>query len=149
MLTRTQRPWIHWLSSSSGDSSDFTACFTTENEKSFKAAPYLTQPGQEILSRVNHNPNDLEDIIINGISNWFVRRQKLDFFDSTQSNLLPSPANIPRWVAHLFLTTTVNIAAAMANSDGSIFIIPLDHFYDHELLYGSSMSDLLASHSAI
>ena len=71
-----------------------------------------------------------------GISNWTVKRLKNDFIDTTQSpsKPLPSPTHIPRWTAHMFLTTTINIGAAVSTPDSGVYALPYDHFYDNELL---------------
>ncbi|KAK3368704.1 hypothetical protein B0H63DRAFT_529067 [Podospora didyma] len=124
-------PWIHWFNTAS--SVDFTQCFSPEEVTELSSAPYITQPGGAILSQLTEGPGVLEDMITTGVSNWFKQRQKTDFFDAS-SKLLSSPRNIPRWVAHLLLTTTINIVAARMESDGDTFQIPLDHFYDNELL---------------
>jgi len=134
------RPWIHWFNPSS--SNDFLACLSEKNKQDFLAAPYITQPGQGLLSALTTGPDVLELMIEDGVSNWFSQRVKSDFFD-TGSNFLPSPAHIPRWVAHLFLTTTVNIVAAAMDSDGATIAIPSDHFYDNELLSSAGVGQLL------
>lgn len=71
---------------------------------------------------------------------WFKQRQKNDFFDE-QKQLLKQPRNIRWWVAHLLLTTTVNIAGA--SNQG--FVVPPDHFLDNELLILESTFDLAVS----
>jgi hypothetical protein len=124
------RPWIHWLSSNVGD---FAACFTQKEINGFQDAPYITQPDQNLLSAVNHNPNELERMISTGVSNWFSRRRANDFMDSN-NELLKSPANIPRWVSHLFLTTTTNLGAALTDPGTGRTKVPQDHFFDRELL---------------
>jgi hypothetical protein len=134
------RPWIHWFNPSSSD--DFIACLSEKNKQDFLAAPYITQPGQGLLSALTTGPDVLEPMIENGVSNWFGRRVKADFFDAS-SNLLPSPAHVPRWVAHLFLTTTINIFASTMDSNGTTFRIPADHFYDNELLQTAGLGQLL------
>ena len=107
-------------------------------------APYITQPGQGLLSALTVGPDILEPMIQSGVSNWFNQRLRADFFDAS-AKLVASPANIPRWAAHLFLTTTVNILAADMDANGTTFQIPADHFYDNELLQTASVSHLLVS----
>jgi hypothetical protein len=136
------RPWIHWFNPST--SNDFEACFSADNIAEFKAAPYITQPGQRLLSALTIGPDVLEQMIGNGVNNWFGWRQKADFFDASGSQLVASPAHIPRWAAHLFLTTTINLLAANMSSDGKTMMIPADHFYDNELLQ-SGIGQLLVS----
>ncbi|KAF7539840.1 hypothetical protein G7Z17_g12337 [Cylindrodendrum hubeiense] len=139
VMKEIHEPWLHWFNNNS--TINFTDCFTDENNKEFMAAPYLTQPGGSILSQLTEGPDVLEQMITDGISAWFLRRVKNDFFSA--SGLLPSPKNVPRWAAHLFLTTTINMAAAKMNSNDESFSIPLDHFYDNESL-SSSLINLLS-----
>ncbi|KAF2225804.1 hypothetical protein BDZ85DRAFT_307780 [Elsinoe ampelina] len=148
IMKELHAPWIHWYGSSAGGSlpgfdSDFTACFSQKNRDDFKKAPYITQVGQAMLSAVDQNPNDLEGFIKTGVLNWFTNRQTWDFFDSQRNNLQEHPKNVDRWTAHLFLTTTINIATASQNSEGTAWIVPNDHFYDQELLSQSFISALL------
>jgi hypothetical protein len=88
------------------------------------------------LSNVNSSPNEFENAVETGISNWFVQRLKNDFIDTTQSPSKPlqSPTHIPRWTAHMFLTTTINIGAAVSPGAPGVYGLPYDHFYDNELL---------------
>ena len=82
----------------------------------------------------------LEPLILSGVQAWFKQRQKNDFFDE-KGQLLTQPHNIKRWVAHLLLTTTINIAGA--SNQGSV--VPPDHFLDNELLILESTFDLAVS----
>ncbi|KAK3312168.1 hypothetical protein B0H66DRAFT_485841, partial [Apodospora peruviana] len=140
IMKELHSPWIHWFNPSSSD--DFIACLSEKNKQDFLAAPYITQPGQGLLSALTTGPDVLEPMIEAGVTNWFVQRLRSDFFDA-KSNLLLSPAHVPRWVAHLFLTTTINIFAATMDSNGTTFRIPADHFYDNELLASAGVGHLL------
>ena len=82
----------------------------------------------------------LEPLILSGVQAWFKQHQKNDFFDE-KGQLLTQPNNIQRWVAHLLLTTTINIAGA--SNQG--FVVPPDHFLDNELLILESTFDLTVS----
>ncbi len=73
--------------------------------------------------------DNLEPLIISGLQAWFKERQISDF-NSAGGQLVPQPKNIQRWVSHLLLTTTINIAGPR-NQDSTI---PPDHFFDNELL---------------
>ena len=83
-----------------------------------------------------------------GISNWFGKRLKNDFIDTTQSPSKPlqTPAHIPRWTAHMFLTTAINIGAAVSTGTPGVYALPYDHFYDNELLQNF---DLIASNPSL
>lgn len=132
----------------------------------YKKLPYITEDGQSVFSAVDHNPEELETAIKNGIVNWFLIRRKNDFFDSA-SKLLKNPKNIPRWVSHLFLTTTINMEGAALKpnlkpppsmvSDAlvmnvpkpkGVWVIPDNHFYDQELLSLTNFSTLLVRSTA-
>ena len=82
----------------------------------------------------------LEPLILSGVQAWFKQRQKNDFFDGN-GQLLTQPHHVQRWVAHLLLTTTINIAGA--SNQG--FVVPPDHFLDNELLILQSTFDLAVS----
>ena len=84
--------------------------------------------------------DSLESLILSGVQAWFKQRQKNDFLDKKEQ-LLTQPYNIQRWVAHLLLTTTINIAGA--SNQGSV--VPPDHFLDNELLILESTFDLAVS----
>ena len=84
--------------------------------------------------------DSLEPLILSGVQVWFKQRQKNDFLDD-KAQLLTQPHNIQRWVAHLLLTTTINIAGA--SNQG--FVVPPDHFLDNELLILESTFKLAVS----
>ncbi|EAQ84601.1 hypothetical protein CHGG_08615 [Chaetomium globosum CBS 148.51] len=132
IMKEMHSPWLHWYRLSGS----FRSCFSPDNIATFEKAPYLTTPGLGILSSANGSPNELESAVKSGISNWTVKRLKTDFIDTTQSPSKPlqSPTHIPRWTAHMFLTTTINIGAAVSTSDPGVYALPYDHFYDNELL---------------
>ncbi|KAK4184363.1 hypothetical protein QBC35DRAFT_59114 [Podospora australis] len=144
IMKELHEPWIHWYNPSSPG--DFSACFTDTQKKAFLEAPYITQPGSKprLLSALTVGPDVLERYIKTGVSNFFNQRLNADFFvDSGKSKLVETPLNISRWVAHILLTTTVNIAAAKMDSGGTSFQIPADHFYDSELLQNAGVGQLL------
>ncbi|RYP08742.1 hypothetical protein DL765_008687 [Monosporascus sp. GIB2] len=112
IMKELHRPWLHWYSLSGS----FQSCFTSDDVTTFEKAPYITTPGLGLLSSVKPSPGELETAVRSGISNWFGKRLKNDFLDTTQSPSKPlqSPTHIPRWTAHMFLTTTINIGAAVS-----------------------------------
>ncbi|KAK4158963.1 hypothetical protein QBC43DRAFT_348297 [Cladorrhinum sp. PSN259] len=132
IMKELHRPWLHWYSLSGS----FQSCFAPDDVTTFEKAPYITTPGLGLLSSVKSSPGELETAVRSGISNWFGKRLKNDFIDTTQtpSKPLQSPTNIPRWTAHMFLTTTINIGAAVSAGQPGVYALPYDHFYDNELL---------------
>ncbi|KAK4224652.1 hypothetical protein QBC38DRAFT_12997 [Podospora fimiseda] len=144
VMKELREPWIHWYNPSSGN--DFTACFSQQQKETFLAAPYLTQPSSKprLLSALTVGPDLLEKFIETGVNNLFNHRLTNDFFvNSTRSKLRDSPAHLSRWVAHLLLTTTINMAAAKMDSGGTSFQIPRNHFYNDELLSDAYLGQLL------
>jgi len=129
--------WVRRFNPSSPN--DFIACLSEKNKQDFLTAPYINQAGLGLLSALTTGPDVLEPLIKNGVSNWFGQRLKADFFDAS-SKLILSPAHVPRWVAHLFLTITINIFAATMDSGDATFPIPADHFYDNELLQSAALA---------
>jgi hypothetical protein len=139
IMKELHSPWLHWYGSPS--SPYFDSCFTSDDIATFEKAPYITNMEQGLLSRVNNNPNELENAVRSGISNWFGQRLKNDFIHTMdgRSKPLESPTHIPRWTAHMFLTTTINIGAAERTRDAEKpdeYDLPYDHFYNNELLQG-------------
>ena len=129
---------MHWLS----PTDNLANCLSSDDIVAFKKAPYLTKPGSpSILSGATVTTADfLEPLVISGVRAWFKQRQKNDFFDGN-GQLLTQPQNVQRWVAHLLLTTTINVAGA----SNSGFIVPPDHFMDNELLMLDSTFSLTVS----
>ena len=106
-------------------------CFSQADLLAFKNAPYLTKPGNPtpLGGATVLGANDLEPLILSGLQAWFTQR-KINDFSGLGGQLEPQPKNIQRWVSHLLLTTTINIAGP----NGQDFTIPPDHFFNNELL---------------
>lgn len=85
----------------------------------------------------------MELIIENGVNKWYSTRKIMDFFDS-QRHLRSEPSNVRRWMAHLLLTTTVNIIVAQTIRQK--WFAPVNHFYDQEMLSQYSKTDLLVTY---
>ncbi|KAK3985450.1 hypothetical protein QBC44DRAFT_384841 [Cladorrhinum sp. PSN332] len=144
IMKELHEPWIHWYNPSSAN--DFTACFSEAQRQAFLAAPYITQPSSKprLLSALTTGPDVLERHIETAVNNLFNQRLTNDFFvDSTRAKLLDSPSHLPRWVAHLLLTTTINMVAAEMDPGGTSFQIPRNHFYNDELLSDAYLGQLL------
>ena len=104
----------------------------TQTEKQiYTNTPYLSSPAG--LFRRVQDANNLEPIVTNGVSQWFSQRMIRDFTES--GNVKPQADNVDRWMAHLLLTTTVNITTAL--DDPMVenqCLPPSDFFIDLEAL---------------
>ena len=135
-------PWYHWYS---GENSNVSQCFSDDDEKLFNSTPWLTGPGQSIFTGASVRfANELEPSIKSTVTNWYSVRLMNDLAEPSASNdqkPKKQPSNIPKWMAHILLTTTINISTS--TNDGVTYTAPLDHFVNNELL--SSYGDLLVS----
>ncbi|KAF2259587.1 hypothetical protein CC78DRAFT_591763, partial [Lojkania enalia] len=133
VMKELHKPWLHWLVAG-------RAMFELMPEplyKSLAAPTWLTAPGfPPLYGGSVKTAENLEQIILDSLREWFVKRKQRDFFlkDGSASE---SPLNIQRWAAHFLLSTNVNIAAA-PNAQP---IIPYDFFFNYEML--RVYSDLL------
>jgi hypothetical protein len=84
----------------------------------------------------------MEPIVQNGVNKWYTTRKTLDFL-GTDNRLRSQPSNIRRWMAHLLLTTTINIAVAQTIRQK--WFAPANHFYNKEMLSQYSATGLLVS----
>ncbi|KAI8715144.1 Tyrosinase-Cu-bd domain-containing protein [Fusarium sp. LHS14.1] len=128
IMKELHEPWIHWLGNETGS---FKSSLSADDIKEFRSLPWLTEEDSDVLSAINTNPNVLENAIIRGVDHWFDTRRSLDFL-SPSGKMKQSPSKIPRWVAHRFLTTTINIGCTL--SKAGKYILPPNHLYDKELL---------------
>ncbi|KAE8355652.1 hypothetical protein BDV28DRAFT_155259 [Aspergillus coremiiformis] len=93
-------PWYHWQANR-----DLKGCLSQQQIDLFKRLPYLSSPWA-LFSRVT-SAEDLETNVVTPLVNkWFNLHANRDF--NGQHNA--QPANLHRWMAHLLLTTTINIA---------------------------------------
>jgi len=128
--TRYHRPWYHWFSN---DNLNITKCLKAEEAQSLINVPYIGPSGYFHPD----SAENLEKIIENSVTNWFKRRLQNDFFEYDESKKRQvrrqSPSNVKRWMAHLLLTTTINIGAGQSeNGNVSCWKPPLDGFLDME-----------------
>ncbi|RSL99875.1 hypothetical protein CDV31_012009 [Fusarium ambrosium] len=130
IMKELHEPWMHWLGN---ETSSFKNALSPDDVKEFQNLPWITLEDDDPLSAINTNPGDLEDDIKRGVDRWFDTRRLLDYF-SSPDQIKENPSNLPRWVAHLFLTTTINIGSALSNGSGGKYILPPNHLYDSELL---------------
>jgi hypothetical protein len=72
----------------------------------------------------------MEHHIIDGTEAWFSSRWEMDFLDEKRQPR-ESVKGLKRWVAHVLLTTTVNIQTAQPS--GSKWLLPPNHFVNFEL----------------
>ncbi|KAH7139609.1 hypothetical protein B0J13DRAFT_447504, partial [Dactylonectria estremocensis] len=142
IMKELRDPWIHWFGGNGN--SLFIECLPPHTKAAFQQAPYLsTSDAGGLLGNARQNPGELEKMITTGVSNWFRTRVRKDFFteESSWATLDVKPRNIPRWAAHLFLTTTINLVGAQATGlqpfgDDQVWLIPDDHFFASEFIKG-------------
>ncbi|KAL2785090.1 hypothetical protein BJX66DRAFT_315515 [Aspergillus keveii] len=129
VMKELQNPWIHWQSSA-GSVAD---CLSPAQRQHFKSKPYLSNNNLPLgnIKSADH----LETIVRRGVSAWNAQRKKHDF-KNEDGTLKLSPANIPRWMAHLLLTTTVNIHCGERGQLGGqdIVTLPPSHFFNKDVL---------------
>ncbi|GIJ84914.1 hypothetical protein Asppvi_003765 [Aspergillus pseudoviridinutans] len=127
IMKELQNPWLHWHSAAGSVSQ----CLSPAQTEYFKTKPYLSTDDL-VLGKVKF-ADQLESIVRSGVSEWYAQRMKHDFKDSNGS-LKQSPSNIPRWVAHLLLTTTINIHCGELNGGDDTLTVPPNHFFNDEIL---------------
>lgn len=116
-------------------------CLNDKQKKLLGSIPYLSaSPASwDLLGKVQ-SAEALEAIVTSLVSKWFQRHAKSDFKEST-GGYRTTPSNMHRWMAHLLLTTTVNIATGsrvVAFAAEGAAILPFrasrDLFMNFELL---------------
>lgn len=77
---------------------------------------------------------ELEGHIKQTVTDWYSTRLMSDFSNKSNGKLVPKtqPANIRRWMAHLLLTTTINIGTSQIDDDN--YAAPQNLFFNEELL---------------
>jgi hypothetical protein len=85
----------------------------------------------------------MEPYIIYGIEAWFSSRWKMDFLDDKKQPR-ETIKGLKRWVAHILLTTTVNIQTAQLSSEQK-WLLPPNHFINFELKGQGDPSNLWVS----
>lgn len=152
------RPWYHWLTSDL----DLTACLTKEQKTRYGKVKFLSKDKEDVFTGFD-GPNvepvggqALETLVKPVIKKWMMNRLDKDFF-SKPEELVKSPTNVRRWMAHLLLTTSINISTS-ETSRGDPDILTMmtgrgrNHFLNDELLttdYGTSLNLLVCSISRI
>ncbi|KNG87651.1 hypothetical protein ANOM_004147 [Aspergillus nomiae NRRL 13137] len=148
IMKEIHRLWCHWKSRGT----NITQCLSDEQLKLFTELDYLTPAQWNPLGGAGSAEQLEQDIITGLISSWFQQRCENDF-KKTNGQYKPEPANVHRWMAHLLLTTTINIATgskvvAFATTEdnkfspaGSLTLAPLDLFMNFELLLKDTFSD--------
>jgi hypothetical protein len=133
------RPWLHWKT----DDNDFSGNFSPDDTTAFVNAPYLTDQSSKALFSNVSSAESMMGIATNGVNKWYTQRRNLDFLDSS-SQPLTNPNHVQRWMAHVLLTTTINIVPAQTS--GGKWMAPADHFYDSELFTRYSSTGLLVGY---
>jgi hypothetical protein len=116
----------------------------------FDNFPYLSDPagsdGEATgrLSRVQ-TADKMEVYVKAGVDKWLNNRRKKDFLDS-KSHPLENVQNVQRWLAHVLLTTTINLTTALPDKQGNYAnILPDEHFYNSDLFGTASATQIQVS----
>jgi hypothetical protein len=146
IMKELHTPWYHWKS---GKNTTFLKCIPKGIQTMLEGIPYLTGSGQKCFVGASVKDADtLEGIIEEAVSDWYNNRQLADFSTGPSSDAKPrpNPNNVQRWMAHLLLTTTINIGTS--DNDGETFHANQNLFFNSELLSESNNLDLLVRHLA-
>ncbi|KAF8453889.1 hypothetical protein BDZ91DRAFT_853126 [Kalaharituber pfeilii] len=139
VMKELQKPWYHWRG---GTHSTISDCLSMKEKATLKNIRYLSTDG--ILFAGINNPDILESAVKRGVDLWFKQRARLDFAEAFGD---PAPAqrgSMKRWMAHLLLTTTINITASTdAYGAEGARIPPSDAFWNNMLLSQRAFSDLM------
>ncbi|EON68666.1 hypothetical protein W97_07924, partial [Coniosporium apollinis CBS 100218] len=127
VMKELHKPWLHW----SIDNHSFVSNLAISDKERFMDAPYLTDQTTRMLFCRVSSAESMEPIVQDGVSKWYNTRKQVDFFNDLRQ-LRPQPLNIRRWMAHVLLTTTTNVAVIQCY--GKKRYEPADHFYDQEML---------------
>ncbi|KIW87788.1 uncharacterized protein Z519_11762 [Cladophialophora bantiana CBS 173.52] len=136
VMKELHKPWPHWHT----DNHSLVSNMPQRLKNRFKTAPYLTDQSTGSVFSLVKSAESLESIVEKGISKWYSTRKSLDFLDSG-NRLRSNPSNVRRWMAHLLLNTTINIA--VAQTIGQKWRAPANHFYNREMFSQYSATDLL------
>jgi len=112
-------PWLHWISPRN---SDIIQCCSPDVKQQLLNTAWISSNGNP-FGKVE-TADQLQLFIQSGVDQWTSQRKQHDFSGS------PSQVKIQRWMAHLLLTTTVNIQAGQFTSiAGKDAVgIPIDFF---------------------
>ncbi|KAJ0426754.1 hypothetical protein BJY00DRAFT_306749 [Aspergillus carlsbadensis] len=129
VMKELQNPWLHWQSAAGS----VHECLSPAQIEHFKTKPYLSTSNLALGN--TKSADHLETIVRRGVTAWNAQRIKHDF-KNEDGSLRISPDNIPRWVAHLLLTTTVNIHCGerAQPEDKDIVTVPPSHFFNKDVL---------------
>ncbi|OJJ76862.1 hypothetical protein ASPBRDRAFT_201942 [Aspergillus brasiliensis CBS 101740] len=145
-------PWYHWKT----PRHDLTPCLSDTQVELFRTLPYLSPSSWDLLGNVDSAEKLEHDFITKLVSSWFAQHHDNDFM-ITKTQYKTNPANLHRWMAHLLLTTTINIATgsevvafAVDNKEqtpaGPLhtlpFRAPVDLFMNFELLLQEKFGDI-------
>jgi hypothetical protein len=100
----------------------------------FDKFPYLNDGVNSNLSKIQ-GADGMEAHIKAGMNKWFNSRRQMDFVDE-KGHPRVEVKNVKRWLAHLLLTTTVNITSALPvtrSGQANDFDFPQEHFYNSGL----------------
>ncbi|EPE30986.1 hypothetical protein GLAREA_03953 [Glarea lozoyensis ATCC 20868] len=134
IMKEIHKPWLHWMTDANDPTPNFTD--TTKEALSKVFAPYLSDSTP--LSKVNSADN-MEPYITDGISAWFTSRWKMDFLDAKRQPL-PKVKGLKRWMAHILLTTSINIQTALPFQNQ--WLMPANNVLNFELLSQGDPTDI-------
>jgi len=125
------------------DANDPTPNFSkaTKIALSKQNAPYLSDITP--LSKIT-SADQMERYITDGIASWFASRWRMDFLDN-QKQPLQKVKGLKRWMAHILLTTSVNIQTALPSQNQ--WLMPANHVINFELLSVGNPTELWVSFS--
>ncbi|GAB7356936.1 hypothetical protein MBLNU459_g7782t1 [Dothideomycetes sp. NU459] len=143
VMKELKRPWIHWLV----EGNNFTNNISDSILAKFDQVPYLTDVPDPHKNSTRTLPKvtgaDIMELHVeSAINKWLNTRQKMDFVDE-KSQPLVEVSNVQRWLAHVLLSTTVNMTTALAAKTGTYDnIFPDEHFYNSDLFGTSSAAPI-------
>jgi hypothetical protein len=117
---------LHWKTGANDPTPNFSKA--TKNALSKQNAPYLSDVNP--LSKVA-SAEQMEIYITDSIGSWFTSRWKMDFLDDKKQPL-QKVKGLKRWMAHILLTTSVNIQTALPSENQ--WLMPANHVVNFELL---------------
>jgi hypothetical protein len=103
-------PWYHWHTGR-----NLQGCLSQHQKDVLKSLPYLST--FTLFSKATKADTLEFEIIVPLLQKWFALLANRDFATLDDQGLMQpktQPANLHRWMAHLLLTTTVNIATGLS-----------------------------------
>lgn len=118
----------------------------------FDSFPYLSDPAgsqNQVTGRLSRvqTADKMEAYVKAGVDKWLNNRRKKDFLDN-KSHPLENVQNVQRWLAHVLLTTTINLTTALPDKLGVYAgLLPDEHFYNSDLFGTAAATQIQVSPS--